>query len=42
MFHFKFFYLKTYIRFCKIEICLPDFAEGFKLKFVDMMANVLS
>ena len=41
MFYFKFFYLSTWTFLWKNEICLPYFAEGFKLKFIEMMVNLL-
>ena len=41
MFYFKFFNLSTWTFFWKNEICLPYFAEGFNLKFIEMMVNLL-
>ena len=41
MFHFKLFYLTTYTFFQIIEVCPAYFAEGFKIKFIDAMENLL-
>ena len=41
MFYFKFSDLSAYTFFYIIEVCLAYFAEGFKMKFINAMENLV-